>query len=289
MLAGLATPRHHTHQPSPRLFEAETQTDLILYPLNGPHNFGGAPSAATTPSRLASPGAFNTARSSGYLSREPSLSRENNNKNNNNTSAASTPRTRGRPFLQREASTASLNGNTTAAASSSSHLSTTCDCPGCPGNPRAGPPQHYQSIRVYDDDDDDPVGQLQQLEDPEDYLDTLDRKVTEIMNRDSSRRSSYNDLAASKRTEDVYGPLSLSYSRKKSAALGGGGDLNCNNQPAYGGRAGGGRGVAEGVIRFEEDDGKASSSEEAMDSSQEDLSQVWSDEDSDLYVLRRRR
>jgi hypothetical protein len=122
-----------------------------------------------------------------------------------------------------------------------------------------------------------------QLEDPEDYLDTLDRKVTEIMNRDSSRRSSYNDLAASKRTEDMYGPLSLSYGRKKTLAGLGGTDLNCNPQGYCGGR------VPEGVIRFEEDDGKASSSEEAMDSSQEDLSQIWSDEDSDHYVLRRRR
>jgi hypothetical protein len=136
-----------------------------------------------------------------------------------------------------------------------------------------------------DDDEDAAVVQLRrQLEDPEDYLDTLDRKVTEIMNRDSSRRSSYNDLAASKqRTDDMYGPLSLSYGRKKGVMGAGGGDLNCNHPVGYGGR------VPEGVIRFEEDDGKASSSEEAMDSSQEDLSQVWSDEDSDHYVLRRRR
>jgi hypothetical protein len=143
---------------------------------------------------------------------------------------------------------------------------------------------HQSSSRFHEEDDDeDAAVQLRrQLEDPEDYLDTLDRKVTEIMNRDSSRRSSYNDLAASKqRTDDMYGPLSLSYGRKKGVA-GGGGDLNCN-PVGYGGR------VPEGVIRFEEDDGKASSSEEAMDSSQEDLSQVWSDEDSDHYVLRRRR
>jgi hypothetical protein len=227
---------------------------------------------------------LNATRSSGYLSREPSLSRESNALNNNHlpghgyhpsrdtSSSASTPRTRrGVPFLARESSAVSLNGNTAAASS--------CDCPGCPGNPRCG-----VLPRSYNDADDSAVAAGGQLEDPEDYLDTLDRKVTEIMNRDSSRRSSYNDLAASKRTEDMYGPLSLSYGRKKTLAGLGGTDLNCNPK-GYGG----GRVVPEGVIRFEEDDGKASSSEEAMDSSQEDLSQIWSDEDSDHYVLRRRR
>jgi len=183
--------------------------------------------------------------------------------------------------LPREPSIASLNGNT-AAAASSSQLSATCDCPGCPGNTRVAPERAYQPSRFHDDEDDDEDAavQLRQLEDPEDYLDTLDRKVTEIMNRDSSRRSSYNDLAASKRTDDMYGPLSLSYGRKKGV---GGGELNCNAGVYSGGR------IPEGVIRFEEDDGKASSSEEAMDSSQEDLSQIWSDEDSYHYVLRRRR
>ncbi len=233
----------------------------------------------TSSSQLPSPGGgLNTTRSSGYLSRG-----ETNNNHlpghgyslSRDTSAASTPRTRRLPILPRESSTASLNGNTTTMSQRSA-----CDCPGCPGNPRGGtalPPSTYDS--------EDAATAVGPLEDPEDYLDTLDRKVTEIMNRDSSRRSSYNDLAASKRTEDMYGPLSLSYGRKKNSGGGiGGSDLNCNPTGGYGG----GR-VPEGVIRFEDDDGKASSSEEAMDSSQEDLSQIWSDEDSDHYVLRRRR
>ena len=114
------------------------------------------------------------------------------------------------------------------------------------------------------------------MEDPEDYLDTLDRKVSEIMNKDCSRRSSYHDLG--KKGEDMYGPLSLSYGRKQRLP-----DLNHNSGfgSTYLGPA------PEGVIRFE-DDGKASSSE-GLDSSQEDLSHAWSDEDSDQYVLRRRR
>jgi len=129
-----------------------------------------------------------------------------------------------------------------------------CSCPGCPGNP-----------------------ETENLEDPEDYLDTLDRKVSEIMNKDCSRRSSYHDLG--KKGEDMYnGPLSLSYGRKQRLP-----DLNHNSGfgSTYLGAA------PEGVIRFE-DDGKASSSE-GLDSSQEDLSHAWSDEDSDQYVLRRRR
>lgn len=276
-----------------RLCEAETQTELLplLSDIRHPLSQNEEAHAATTPSSgmLTSPpsGAFSTGRSSGYLSREPSLGRETNNNNNllasshrsgNNTSAASTPRMRRLPhFLPLEP--VSPNGNT---ITTLSQLSSTCDCPGCPGNPRAG---HRISCHPDTDDasNDVVLASGSNLEEPEDYLDTLDRKVTEmIVNRDSSRWSSFNDLAASKRTEDMYGPLSLSYGRKQSTAAGGGGaDLNCN--PTGGSR------VPKGLIRFEEDDGKASSSEEAMDSSQEDLSQIWSDEDSDHYVLRRRR
>lgn len=127
-----------------------------------------------------------------------------------------------------------------------------CGCPGCPGNP-------------------------DNEEEPEDYLDTLDRKVSEIMNKDCSRRSSFHDLH--KKDGDLYGPLS--YGRKRGLS-----DLNHNPAGSYLGGEGA-YGAGEGVIRFEED-GKASSSE-GLDSSQEDLSHVWSDEDSDQYVLRRRR
>merc|ERR1712045_348182 len=98
--------------------------------------------------------------------------------------------------------------------------------------------------------------------------DTLDRKVNEIMNRDCSRRSSYHDLGKGKD------------GRKRTLS-----DLNSNSSP-YSPRLGLGP-APEGAIRFE-DDGKASSSE-AIDSSREDLSHAWSEEeDSDHYVLRRR-
>ena len=102
--------------------------------------------------------------------------------------------------------------------------------------------------------------------DQEDYLDTLDRKVNEIMNRDCSRRSSYHDLGKGKD------------GRKRTLS-----DLNSNPSP-YSPRLG--PPAPEGAIRFE-DDGKASSSE-AIDSSREDLSHAWSEDDSDHYVLRRR-
>ena len=77
----------------------------------------------------------------------------------------------------------------------------------------------------------------------------------------------------------MYGPLSFSYGRKKTLS-----DLN-SNPTNYSPRATT-IPAPEGTIRFE-DDGKESSSE-AIDSSQEDLSQVWS-EDEDHYVPRRRR
>merc|ERR1712142_394288 len=109
------------------------------------------------------------------------------------------------------------------------------------------------------------------------------------MNRDCSRRSSHHDLV-NKGDTDVYGPLSFSYGRKKTLS-----DLNSNqttypphqttyppHQTTYPPHM---APAPDGTIRFE-DDGKESSSE-AIESSQEDLSQVWS-EDEDHYVLRRR-
>ena len=153
------------------------------------------------------------------------------------------------------ASTTSLNGNSL--QEPATNPGSLCCCPGCPGNPNSMPPLMLE----------------QDMEnrnlDQEDYLDTLDRKVNEIMNRDSSRRSSYHDLGKSK---DCYG-------RKRTLS-----DLNSNPSP-YSPRLGF-KPAPEGVIRFE-DDGKASSSE-AIDSSREDLSQAWSEDDSDHYVLRRR-
>ena len=87
------------------------------------------------------------------------------------------------------------------------------------------------------------------------------------MNRDCSRRSSYHDLGKGKD------------GRKRTLS-----DLNSNPSP-YSPRLVHGP-APEGAIRFE-DDGKASSSEE-IDSSREDLSHAWSEDDSDHYVLRRR-
>jgi len=150
-------------------------------------------------------------------------------------------------------SNTSLNGNT--ALDPAATPGSACECPGCPGNLASFPPLMLE----------------QDMEnrnlDQEDYLDTLDRKVNEIMNRDCSRRSSYHDLGKGK---DGYG-------RKRTIS-----DLNSNPSP-YSPRL---APAPDGAIRFEED-GKASSSE-AIDSSREDLSQAWSEDDSDHYVLRRR-
>merc|ERR1711892_115210 len=177
-------------------------------------------------------------------------------------SRQTTPRTPSMTRTPRHSlSIASLNGNTYLNSPGVS-----CDCPGCPGNPLTFPDPLF-------DDENSNIANIDQ----EDYLDTLDRKVNEIMNRDCSTRSSQQDLT-NKGDMDIYGPLSFSYGRKKTLS-----DLNCNpttysprvtKVPA-----------PEGSICFE-DDGKESSSE-AIESSQEDLSQVWS-EDEDHYVLRRR-
>jgi len=158
-------------------------------------------------------------------------------------------------------SSASLNGNILRSSPGVS-----CECPGCPGNPLTFPEAGY-------DEENSNIADIV----PEDYLDTLDRKVNEIMNRDCSRRSSHHDLG-NKVESDMYGPLSFSYGRKKTLS-----DLNCN-QGSYSPHSSMVP-APEGTIRFE-DDGKESSSE-AIESSQEDLSQVWS-EDEDHYVLRRR-
>ena len=138
----------------------------------------------------------------------------------------------------------------------SSHGSTLapvlCKCQGCPGNP------FTLDLRL-DDENSNNIGDAG---DQEDYLDTLDRKVTEIINRDS-RRSSQHDLVI--KDDDIYGSMSLTYSRTRL-----GSDLNSN--PRYSLPP-----APEGTIMFE-DDGKESSSDE-MNTSREDLTCVWSEDD----------
>ena len=156
----------------------------------------------------------------------------------------------------RQSSTASLNGNTA--------VTSPCDCPGCPGNiSHCGPEMELEEANS------------NTISHPaEDYLDTLDRKVNEIMNRDS-RRSSSHDLYKKSVEVDHYGPMSLGYNRKKTRA-----DLGSNsNSPRPR--------PPDGAIRFEDDDKESST--ETIDSSQEELAQAWSDEDVNHYVLRRRR
>ena len=75
----------------------------------------------------------------------------------------------------------------------------------------------------------------------EDHLDDLDKKVSEMMIRDGSRRSSRHELG-----------------KKVSRSE---------------------------LVRFDDD---KETSEEMMESSQEDLSQMWS-EDEDHFVLKRGR
>ena len=124
--------------------------------------------------------------------------------------------------------------NTTAASQ--------CCCPGCPGN--VGKEQNLN-----DDIDDD-----------EDHLDDLEKKASEMMNKDS-RRSSYHDLARKITRAD------LSSSSPRSPAT-----------------------STHHVVEFEED-GKESSVSSVLESSQEeeeeDLAQAWT-EDEDGPVLRRR-
>ena len=131
-----------------------------------------------------------------------------------------------------------------------------CRCPGCPGNALA------LDLKL-DDENSNNIG-----DDGEDYLDTLDRKVTEIINRDS-RRSSQHDLAI--KDEEYYGSMSLPglpYSSRARLS----GDFNSN--PRYCRPP-----APEGAIMFE-DDGKESSSDE-MNTSREDLTCVWSEDDDD--------
>jgi len=171
-----------------------------------------------------------------------------------------TPRTPSLSRTPRQSSTASLNGNTLVTSPGSA-----CDCPGCPGNTNL---LHTDSLI---DDTNSNTITLSGGESCEDYLDTLDRKVNEIMNRDS-RRSSSHDLVTG---------------RKKTMA-----DLSNNGNPCSRSPVSGPHHRRErqrppdGAIRFEED-GKESSTE-TIDSDQEDVTQAWSDEDSDHYVLRRR-
>ena len=239
--------------------EAETQTtDSLFHPALMDTTIGGCDQLSAGPSPL-TPGrslALDlTHRTSGYFSREASFARSTPPR----ASRESTPLNSRRSLDTPLHNTPRQRLSTASAAAAFNNGNPVCGCPGCPGNP-------------------DNAGS-----EPEDYLDTLDRKVSEIINKDCSRRSSYHDL---NKKDDIFGPLS--YGRKRGLA-----DLNHNPQASSSAGtylSGGGAtavGGGESVIRFEED-GKASSSE-GLDSSQEDLSHVWSDEDSDQYVLRRRR
>jgi len=97
--------------------------------------------------------------------------------------------------------------------------------------------------------------------------------VTEIINRDS-RRSSQHDLVM--KEEDLYGSLSITYSRNRLSS-----DLNSN--PRFSARSP----APEGAIMFE-DDGKETSSDE-MNTSREDLTCVWSEEEEARTLFTRRR
>lgn len=61
-------------------------------------------------------------------------------------------------------------------------------CPGCPAN----------VLKVVHDEDEDEVD----LDNVEDHLDDLEKKATEMMNKDSSRRSSYNIVPDDNDIED---------------------------------------------------------------------------------------
>ena len=139
----------------------------------------------------------------------------------------------------------SSNGNC-----SSLHL---CRCPGCPSNPLTLHLDLENSNTVED------------REDGEDYLDTLDRKVTEIINRDS-RRSSQHDLV--KEDSDLFSPGPTNYSRNRINS-----DLNSNpaRYPLVPAPA--------GAIMFEDDDKESSSDE--LNTSREDLTCAWSEEEGE--------
>merc|ERR1712012_1268207 len=60
-----------------------------------------------------------------------------------------------------------------------SSFNSQCVCPGCPSN----------ILKAHAEEDDDEVDPLATVED---HLDDLEKKASEMINKDSSRRSSYN-------------------------------------------------------------------------------------------------
>ena len=131
-----------------------------------------------------------------------------------------------------------------------------CRCPGCPANPL--------SLEL----DLENCNTVEDREDQEDYLDTLDRKVTEIINRDS-RRSSQHDLV--KEDSDLFSPgppATSNYTRNRINS-----DLNSNpaRYPLVPAPA--------GAIMFEDDDKESSSDE--LNTSREDLTCAWSEEEAE--------
>ena len=71
-----------------------------------------------------------------------------------------------------------------------SSFNSQCVCPGCPAN--------VLKVVHDEDEDEDEVD----LDNVEDHLDDLEKKATEMMNKDSSRRSSYNIVPDDNDIED---------------------------------------------------------------------------------------
>lgn len=127
----------------------------------------------------------------------------------------------------------------------------------------------------------------------DDYLETLDRKVYEIMNRDRTRNlpGSRSSADLSRSNSEKYGPLSMGYSQRRRASnqqLPGGPPSADMNAPSSI--------VGEEVVRFDDEDGGGESTD-SRDSSPEDLGGIhWSDDpddsedelDNPRFMLRRR-
>jgi len=120
-----------------------------------------------------------------------------------------------------------------------------CSCSGCPGNVLRGQNLKEDCLDGVDGN----------IEDEEDHLDDLEKRANEMMNRDSSRRSSYHDLGRKITCTDL-------------------GEVSNTSKTVLN-------------VLGDDNDNKESSSEEVLDSSLDDITHAWS-EDDDHYVLRRR-
>ncbi len=153
-------------------------------------------------------------------------------------------------FFQKQHSTSSNNGNLTLTSPEEGRVRRRSSCSSSSSS------SSEEECQIVDDDPDN------------DILETLDRKVSEVINR--SRFNSSPNILGGNMNSETYGPLSFSYNRRSSP------NTNRRLSPAT---------LASGLVRFDDDDedklgGVLTDDSSADDQDHNDKVNKWSDDET---------